>query len=345
MKNLYLRLIFLSILNFSSYAQIKSNYERGFEIGLKEGYCYNQNKYNCLAPMTPFIPYPRLNESSENYTEGYNRGFQYGLDLRRSDDALRNSDIALNQKVVSFNQYIPQNPVEAKRIVGMIKQKKYEARTEWMQQKIYQLAGLYETLFNEQNFPKDFNTYTHKSKLRTVMADYFDDIKAYDFGDDYVFQNVQQNIYNIEKYYYDYYNFVVSQIRPKAKKETLAVSNPNNNYSNKEYNENTKFSSIFEKYYGKYSCDINKYELVNNKYILKETKSGEFKLEESFIMFGRYYFEHMRNFLSETLDNYTKECTYKTDFGDVVIDYDFSKITFYEMNNKNYYVYIIKSKI
>lgn len=345
MKNFYSTLILLLILNFSAIAQIKSNYERGFEIGFKEGYCYNRTTYDCFTPMTPISPMPRINESRENYTEGYNRGFQYGLDLKRSNDALRSSDNSLNQKVASFNRYVPQNPVEAMRVVGMIRQQKYDARTEWLQQKAYQFTDLYNSLFNAENFPVGFDTFTHKNNLRNIVVKYFDDIKAYDFGDDYVFRNVQLEFNNIENYYYTYYNSIVSQIKQRTEKETIAISNSNNNYADKQSNENTNFSGILKKHYGKYSCAINEYELVGNKYILKETKDGKIDLYDNIINFSTKDFQSGRKFLSQTLDNKTKECTYKTEYGNVVIDYDFRKITFYNLDNKSYYVYIIKDKI
>ena len=105
MKNYKYIIFFLIVLSKNAISQTKSNYEKGFENGFSEGYCYNKSKYSCYPPMNPFTPYPRLNERTENYTQGYNRGFQYGLDLRRSNDALRNSDISLNQKIISFNNY------------------------------------------------------------------------------------------------------------------------------------------------------------------------------------------------------------------------------------------------
>src|SRR5690606_38103947 len=105
---------------------IKTSYVKGFEIGFKEGYCYNRNTYDCLVPMTPIPPPPRINESKDNYTEGYNRGFQFGLDLKRTKESMANSDQNLNT-LPTFNEYVSQNPVDAMRAVGLYKQKKYDA--------------------------------------------------------------------------------------------------------------------------------------------------------------------------------------------------------------------------
>jgi hypothetical protein len=45
-KNFLLTLIILFTFNYTLNAQIKSKYSKGFEIGFKEGYCYNRNTYN-----------------------------------------------------------------------------------------------------------------------------------------------------------------------------------------------------------------------------------------------------------------------------------------------------------
>lgn len=364
MKNFYSTLILLLITNFNTIAQIKSNYAQGFEIGFKEGYCYNRTTYDCFTPMTPLAPMPRINENKDNYTEGYNRGFQYGLDLRRSNDALRNSDVALNQKVVSFNQYVPQNPTEAMRIVGMIRQQKYDARTEWLQQKVYQLTSLNETLFNEQNFPEGFPTYIHKNKLRSVMVDYFDEIKAYDFGDDSVFQNVQLNLNNIEKYYYDYYNSIVSQITQRAEKE----QQKSNNYVPEKPAQKSKpnpsdllieglpenrsvdgkmSSSFLGKNNGSYNCSINVYKLTKKEPVLKEILKGNIIINGNVIQFkdDKKTTWKARELLSEITDRQSKKYFYITKEGNVYIDFEFKTITFFEINGKNYYEYIIESKM
>ncbi len=109
-------LLFISVLfiNINVMSQVKSNFERGFENGFKEGYCYNRPVGSiCSYPIIIYPPTPKLNESSDNYTQGYNRGFQYGLDLKRSNDALKDVNNNLNQRMIQFNNYISQNPVAA----------------------------------------------------------------------------------------------------------------------------------------------------------------------------------------------------------------------------------------
>lgn len=67
------------IITGTTFGQYSNFFQKGFEIGFKKGYCYNQN-INCMPPLTPL---PRLNESYDNYNAGYDRGFQVGLDLQR----------------------------------------------------------------------------------------------------------------------------------------------------------------------------------------------------------------------------------------------------------------------
>jgi len=329
-------IIIFFFFNVNFFSQINNNYNRGFEIGFQEGYCYNKG-ISCLTPMKPLTPMPRINENQESYTDGYNRGFQYGLDLRRNNDAIRNNDILLNRKITSFNKYFLQNPTEQMRVVGIIKQKKYEARTEWLQQKIYYLTDLYNSLLREENFPAGFDSYTHKNNLRNVIVKYSDVIKAYDFSNDYIFQNVQNEFINIENYFYRYYNSLVSQINQKQEKIITSVSNS-------KKNEELKFTRILEKYYGKYNCIISVFELVNNSYILKENKNGFVELRNDVIYYGTEDFQSYRDFLYESLDEKAQQVSYKTDFGNVVIDYSFNKIFFYNLDNKEYYIYKIGNK-
>lgn len=116
-----------------------------------------------------------------------------------------------------FNSYVPQNPVRAMRDVGMYKQRLYEERSNWIQQKIYSLNNLSNSLFDEDKLPADFGTLKHKTKLNKLMTEYVNGIRAYDFADDYYFDSVQNNFKKIEKYYYEYYNNEVEVYNSKKK--------------------------------------------------------------------------------------------------------------------------------
>lgn len=75
-------LLIVIVFTFNIYSQ--SNYNRGFDAGYKKGYCQDQG-VGCIPPVPPISPIPRVNESSESYNDGYNRGFKMGLNAQSSD--------------------------------------------------------------------------------------------------------------------------------------------------------------------------------------------------------------------------------------------------------------------
>lgn len=214
MKTIPLILTLLIIININVLAQLKSNYAKGFVSGFKEGYCYNNKYVDCFYPMTPEAPLPRLNENKENYNQGYNRGFQFGLDLKRSKDALNDADMNLNQQVPKFNDYVSQNAVSAKVAVGIIMQRKYDARKNWIQQRIDVLSDLTSKLFNDQTLPSSINANSTRQAHWGKAVDYVNAIRGYDFANDNQFSSIQANFNKIEKYLYDSYNEIISQYRP-----------------------------------------------------------------------------------------------------------------------------------
>lgn len=68
-------IIILSSIFSSSYSQ--SEFARGYNVGYKQGYCY-QKGVGCISAIPPIAPMPNLNESSFSYSDGYNRGFLDG---------------------------------------------------------------------------------------------------------------------------------------------------------------------------------------------------------------------------------------------------------------------------
>lgn len=76
----FLTTIFI-LLNSISLAQ--TNFENGFKAGYSNGFCYNQT--NCLPPSIPLTPALRIGESNDSYRDGYNRGFQMGLNQNGSN--------------------------------------------------------------------------------------------------------------------------------------------------------------------------------------------------------------------------------------------------------------------
>ena len=77
-------LLFLVFLSITSLVIGQSNYDRGFQAGYSKGYCQDQG-VGCLSPLPPIAPIPKIGESLESYSDGYNRGFQMGLAAQTSN--------------------------------------------------------------------------------------------------------------------------------------------------------------------------------------------------------------------------------------------------------------------
>ncbi len=100
-------LLVVSSLNIFS----QNNYTIGFNNGYKEGYCYG-NSYGCIAPIPPICPIPKIGESYDNYSQGYNRGFVIGQKQQSNSNKNNNlstSDSYLEQNKLSMPEaYFPQ---------------------------------------------------------------------------------------------------------------------------------------------------------------------------------------------------------------------------------------------
>lgn len=90
----------------------QTNFEKGFKEGFNNGYCYSKktSPYNCYPPLPPFTPLPQINENSNSYQDGYNRGFIYGQARREKDDS-NSSTTNTIPNPSKFNPYIEQNPI------------------------------------------------------------------------------------------------------------------------------------------------------------------------------------------------------------------------------------------
>lgn len=111
--------------------------------------------------------------------------------------------------------------------------------------------------------------------------------------------------------------------------------------------EYRKFSNVLEEYYGEYTCTIHEYELVNNNYVRRSSKNGQIIMKNDFIWFKNSDDKNYkyRGLLDEILDDQEKQVVYKTEYGDVVIDNNFSKIVFYDTDRERYYVYVVDKRL
>jgi len=88
MKNI----ILLALLIFTNILIAQTSFSKGFKKGYEKGYCQNQG-FGCVSPLAPVPPMLRAGESDNNYTDGYNRGFEKGLnDSKSNKETVKNND-------------------------------------------------------------------------------------------------------------------------------------------------------------------------------------------------------------------------------------------------------------
>lgn len=78
--------IIILILIFGQICFAQTKYTNGFNNGYKKGYCHDKG-IGCIDPIPPIAPIPKIGESSESYTDGYNRGFEMGLNAQKSSNS------------------------------------------------------------------------------------------------------------------------------------------------------------------------------------------------------------------------------------------------------------------
>ena len=76
-------LITFTLVFVTLFSVAQTDYNRGFDNGYKEGFCYND--FSCIPPIPPIPPIPNIGESYDDYQDGYNRGFKRGLEDKQKD--------------------------------------------------------------------------------------------------------------------------------------------------------------------------------------------------------------------------------------------------------------------
>ncbi|WP_396141496.1 hypothetical protein [Flavobacterium sp.] len=207
MKSLH---ILYTILIFNLVANAQSNFNNGFKEGFKKGYCYsssnNATSY-CTPPYPPYPPYPQYNESSSSYNDGYNRGFLYGQEKRSQDDDNSNNN-AQSYNYPQFSKYVSQTPVDLMVMQGINLQRKFDSRATWLQNRIDELGGLYERFFINQNFQKT-NIENVKMYVKSEHVEFINSLRGADLGNDYIFNNIVNELNSIIENTYKNYNICV----------------------------------------------------------------------------------------------------------------------------------------
>ncbi len=170
MKIKYIILLFFSTIIYTSFAQ--DQYEIGFKVGYKEGYCYND--YGCITPIIPITPIRNIGEDYDNYTHGYNRGFKMGLEdkQRTKSNSNNNFDIGLSGKPDSFVDEAMQNRRDA------------QARQDRINQNNQDVFNHNKEFRNEIiNWIFDLKTKIKEQQFLDAMDNYYRQLRAMDSGD------------------------------------------------------------------------------------------------------------------------------------------------------------------
>lgn len=188
----------------------QTNFDRGFKEGFKNGFCYSPKSSGyCNLPITPLPPIPHVNESKDNYQDGYNRGFMKGQKLMDLKYNFTIDNIELENELVRFNNYIAQNPVNAMVRVGMYKQALYDARKNWIQGRIDSLRYLLDYLTASENLPPNVDELNLRESMWEPVVRYSKQMGPFDFADDYVFRSVINKFDALERSFYQKYNYAV----------------------------------------------------------------------------------------------------------------------------------------
>ena len=153
----------LFLLTFVAFGQY-NDYDRGFQNGYKEGYCYND--FGCISPIPPITPIPLIGESNDNYQDGYNRGFKRGLE----DKQAKKSNSGGNQG--GQGTYVPQQKYQSTYVSPNydllikaleMKQAQYERDEQQKKEKAVGMMSQVKAYYNSlTNFPDKISDGWHK---------------------------------------------------------------------------------------------------------------------------------------------------------------------------------------
>jgi tetratricopeptide (TPR) repeat protein len=108
----------------------QSNFEKGFERGYEKGYCLNAG-VGCLAPLPPLAPLPRIGEDFNSYQDGYNRGFETGLNANSGNSKERQRYKTSSTEPIEYMQRSNLNDIVAlAKILKEAKNKAFELQNE-----------------------------------------------------------------------------------------------------------------------------------------------------------------------------------------------------------------------
>jgi hypothetical protein len=220
--------------------------------------------------------------------------------------------------------------------VGMMKQAKYDARKDWIQERIDILNDLLYELFNPWNLPNGTDFLSIRKTYWGNTVQYVNSIRGYDFADDYQFNSIISNFNNIERTYYDNYNYLVKQ-HHKIEAE--------NNISEKT---NLQFENFFSSSQIGRVLKFEVYELekdLDNTYKPKsETHQSNVVVNKEKISFTlKNGVSRDRIFTSTKYDKENNRFICYTDYGIIIIMPNLESIIFYNGSILSHRYVLIKN--
>lgn len=126
MKKSTLYILFVVILFSTNVFSQSDKYSNGYQTGWEKGYCY-ESGYGCTSPIPPISPLPRIDESSYNYQDGYNRGFIDGQRGKPSKSS-QSSNGGDMYAPANFGEYV--QPIDVNLVANAMYQKQRNYNSE-----------------------------------------------------------------------------------------------------------------------------------------------------------------------------------------------------------------------
>ncbi|MCT4139372.1 hypothetical protein HZP65_01300 [Elizabethkingia anophelis] len=273
MKNIFMLLGFASITIFA-----QTNFEKGYKAGYGEGYCYDKG-IGCIKPLSPLPPIPKIDENTGSYQDGYNRGFQHGIDAQKSNVKSNSTD---RQRYQTFQpkfdtDFIYQPNYELMQKVLEKKQENYE-RMKVQVDKLYTDFLLF--LYN-------YNSTLPKNILDQYVINFIE------YSESYIKRNNPKTYSHLKSLIDQLMNDFENGVELTEKREAINAERERNNLLNyQKSNSRTETESIKPFYSGVVEVYTNselydKPDMIEGN-VIYSVQNGKVKILER-VKDGKYY--------------------------------------------------------